>query len=65
MSYHQYRIAGFPIDSGSVESGINNVVHHPMKRQGRGWVRNNVSPMLAALSELQSGRFDSAWLSPF
>ncbi len=63
MCYHQYRIAGFPIGSGSVESGINNVVHHRMKRQGRGWVRDNVSPMLAALSELHSGRFDSAWLS--
>ena len=57
MNYHQYRIAGFPIGSGSVESGINVVVHHRMKRQGRGWLRDNVSPMLAALSELHSSRF--------
>lgn len=61
MKYHQYRIAGYPIGSGSVESGINNVVHHRMKRQGRGWQRDNVNPMLAALSELHSGRFDRAW----
>jgi hypothetical protein len=61
MKYHQYRIAGYPIGSGSVESGINNVVHHRMKRQGRGWHRDNVNPMLAALSELHSGRFEQAW----
>lgn len=61
MKYHQYRVAGYPIGSGSVESGINNVVHHRMKRQGRGWQRDNVNPMLAALGELHSGRFDRAW----
>jgi hypothetical protein len=61
MKYHQYRIVGYPIGSGSVESGINNVVHHRMKRQGRGWQRDNVNPMLAALSELHSDRFESAW----
>jgi len=61
MKYHQYRIVGYPIGSGAVESGINNVVHHRMKRQGRGWQRDNVNPMLAALSELHSGRFDRAW----
>lgn len=61
MKYHQYRIAGYPIGSGSAESGINNVIHHRMKRQGRGWHHDNVNPMLAALSELHSGRFDRAW----
>lgn len=61
MKYHQYRIAGFPIGSGSAESGINNVIHHRMKRQGRGWCRENVNPMLAALSELHSGRFEQVW----
>lgn len=61
MKYHQYRVAGYPIGSGAVESGINNVVHHRMKRQGRGWHPDNVSPMLAALSELHSGRFRQAW----
>ena len=63
MKYHQYRIVGYPIGSGSVESGINNVVHHRMKRQGRGWQRNNVNPMLAALSELHSNRFERVWVS--
>jgi len=63
MKYHQYRIAGYPIGSGAVESGINNVVHHRMKRQGRGWHPDNVNPMLAALSELHSGRFETSWVA--
>ncbi len=61
MKYDQYRIAGYPIGSGSVETGINGVVHHRMKRQGPGGARDNVNPMLAALSELHSGRFLQEW----
>lgn len=61
MKYDQYRLAGYPIGSGAVESGINGVVHHRMKRQGQGWKRDNVNPMLAALSELHSGRFRQEW----
>lgn len=63
MAYHQYRVAGYPIGSGCVESGINTVVHHRMKTQGRGWERDNAQSMLAALSELHSGRFMSTWYS--
>jgi hypothetical protein len=63
MKYHQYRIAGYPIGSGAVESGINSVIHHRMKRQGRGWHPDNVNPMLAALSELHSGRFERTWVA--
>jgi hypothetical protein len=51
------------IGSGTVESGINTVVHHRMKRQGRGWERLNAQAMLAALSELHSGRFQATWKS--
>ena len=61
MKYHQYRIVGYPIGSGAVESGINSVVHHRLKRQGSGWHPDNVNPMLAALSELHSGRFERTW----
>lgn len=63
MAYHRYRIAGFPIGSGCVESGINTVVHHRLKTQGRGWQRENAHAMLAALGELHSNRFDSVWSS--
>ena len=61
MAYHRYRVAGYPIGSGCVESGINTVVHHRMKTQGRGWERDNAQAMLAALSELHSGRFLFTW----
>jgi hypothetical protein len=61
MRYAEFRKAGYPIGSGTVESGINTVVHHRMRRPGRGWVRGNAQAMLAGLSELHSGRFDQAW----
>jgi hypothetical protein len=61
MDYALFRQAGYPIGSGTVESGINTVVHHRMKRQGRGWKRENAQAMLAALSEFHSGRFLIAW----
>jgi hypothetical protein len=61
MDYAYFRQAGYPIGSGTVESGVNTVVHHRMKRQGRGWKRKNAQAMLAALSEFHSGRFQIAW----
>ena len=61
MRYDEFRADGYPIGSGTVESGINSVVHHRMKRPGRGWERSNGQAMLAGLSELHSGRFDQAW----
>jgi hypothetical protein len=61
MDYAAFRQQGFPIGSGTVESGINCVVHHRMKRPGRGWKRENAQAMLAGLSALHSGRFDRLW----
>jgi hypothetical protein len=63
MNYDHFRQAGYPIGSGTVESGVNTVVHHRLKRQGQGWERQNAQSMLAALSELHSGRFQTVWLS--
>lgn len=63
MQYDAYRAAGYPIGSGTIESAANNVVHHRLKRPGRGWTRDNGQAMLAALSELHSDRFDHAWRS--
>ena len=63
MNYDHFRQAGYPIGSGTVESGVNTVVYHRLKRQGHGWERQNAQSMLAALSELHSERFQTAWLS--
>lgn len=65
MHYDAFRTQGYPIGSGTVESGANTVVHHRLRRPGRGWQRQNGQAMLAALSELHSGRFDHAWRSNF
>ena len=61
MQYDEFRKAGYPIGSGTVESGARNVVQPRMRRPGRGWKRENAQSMLAALSELHSGRFRWAW----
>jgi len=61
MDYARLRREGYPIGSGTVEGGINTVVHHRMKRQGRGWKRQHAQALLAALGELHSNRFQSAW----
>jgi hypothetical protein len=61
MRYATYRAAGYPIGSGTVESGGKNYVQHRMKRPGPGWCRDSAQSMLAVLSELHSGRFDLAW----
>lgn len=61
LRYEQFRAQGYPIGSGTVESGGKNVVHLRMRRPGRGWARNNAQAVLAGLSELHSGRFDWAW----
>ena len=63
MQYDDFRQQGYPIGSGTAESGINTVVHHRMKRQGRGWKRQNAQAMLAALSELHSHRFCQTWFA--
>lgn len=61
MRYDEFRAKGYPIGSGTVESGINTVVHHRMKRPGQGWNRSNAQAMLAGLAELHSGRFERTW----
>ena len=65
MRYDVFRKQALPIGSGTVENAANTVVHHRLKRPGRGWERQNGQAMLAGLSELHSGRFDLAWQLTF
>lgn len=64
MHYADYRAAGLPLGSGTVESAANTVVHDRLKRPGRGWARANAQAMLAGLSELHSGRLATSWPQP-
>jgi hypothetical protein len=61
MRYDLFRDAGYPIGSGTVESGAKNMVQRRMKRPGRGWWRDNANGMLALLAEYHSGRFKKTW----
>jgi hypothetical protein len=63
MDYPTYRRDGYPIGSGTVESGANTLVHHRLRRPGRGWVRDAAHAMLAGLAELHSARFPAVWRS--
>jgi hypothetical protein len=63
MHYPEFRDAGYPIGSGTVESAANNVVKLRMCRPGRGWARPHTNGMLALLCEYHSGRFDRTWAS--
>jgi hypothetical protein len=65
MRYDVFRKQALPIGSGTVENAANTVVHHRLKRPGRGWGRATGQAMLAGLSELHSGRFDQAWRLTF
>jgi len=61
MRYAYFRAQSYPIGSGTVESAANTVIHHRLRRPGRGWTRDHGQAMLAGLSELHSGRFEHAW----
>lgn len=61
MRYADFRADGFPIGSGTVESGANNVVQLRMRRPGRGWEKPYANAMLALLCEYHSDRFEHTW----
>jgi hypothetical protein len=63
MLYKEYRQAGFPIGSGSVESACKVVVQERMKQAGMRWSRQNAQAMLALRSALLSNRWQQTWRS--
>jgi hypothetical protein len=61
MDYARFQAAGYPIGSGSVESGNKLVVEARLKGAGMHWAREHVNPMVALRNLLCSQRWDEDW----
>ena len=57
MCYREFRAAGCPIGSGTVESACKLVVQQRMKQAGMRWSRDGAQAMLALRSALLSDRW--------
>jgi hypothetical protein len=61
MDYARFQAAGYPIGSGSVESGNKVVVEARMKGAGMHWARPHVDPLVALRDMLCSDRWEQDW----
>jgi hypothetical protein len=61
MEYARFQAAGYPIGSGSVESGNKVVVEARMKGAGMHWAPPHVNPMLALRDILCSDQWEQDW----
>jgi hypothetical protein len=61
LRYQQFRAAGYPIGSGTVESACKLVMQERMKQAGMRWSREGAQAMLALRSVLLSDRWDEVW----
>lgn len=61
MEYARFQAAGYPIGSGSVESGNKVVVEARLKGAGMHWAREHVNPIVALRDILCSARWDEDW----
>jgi len=61
MDYARFQAAGYPIGSGSVESGNKVVVEARLKGAGMHWARAHVNPMVALRDVLCSDRWEEDW----
>lgn len=61
MEYARFQAAGYPIGSGSVESGNKVVVEARLKGAGKHWARPHVNPMVALRDILCSERWTEEW----
>jgi hypothetical protein len=61
MEYAQFQVAGYPIGSGSVESGNKVVVEARLKGAGMHWAREHVNPMVALRNVVCGERWDEDW----
>ena len=61
MRYQAFRLAGYPIGSGTVESACKLVMQERMKQAGMRWSRDGAQAMLALRSVLLSDRWHEVW----
>ncbi|MFQ5614248.1 MAG: hypothetical protein ACE5H9_19165 [Anaerolineae bacterium] len=61
IRYNEFRQAGYPLGSGTVESACKLVMQERMKQAGMRWSRNGAQAMLALRSVLLSERWDEMW----
>jgi hypothetical protein len=61
MQYQAFHEEGYPVGSGTVESGCKQLVQARMKGAGMRWSRPGAENMLALRAEYLSGRWDDAW----
>lgn len=60
MQYHEFRGEGYPIGSGSVESGVKQFKHR-LIAAGMRWSRPGVERMIALRTAILSDQFDELW----
>jgi hypothetical protein len=63
LQYPAFRTAGYPIGSGSVESGCKTLVGGRMKHGGQRWKESGANAVLAVRSALYSDRWLDVWPS--
>lgn len=61
IDYPHFLAKGFPIGSGSVESGHKVVVHSRLKQAGMRWAEPHVDPLLALRNLVCNGRWSDGW----
>jgi Uncharacterised protein family (UPF0236) len=61
MRYSQYRAAGYPIGSGTVESACKRLIGARMKGAGMCWGKRGAQGVLTLRAELLSKRWDQSW----
>lgn len=61
IRYNQFRQAGYPLGSGTVESACKVVMQARMKQAGMRWSRDGAQAMLALRCVLLSDRWDDVW----
>jgi hypothetical protein len=61
MQYQELREEGYPVGSGTVESGCKNLVAMRMRGPGMRWSRPGAENVLALRAECLSQRWEEAW----